>query len=90
MTFEEIVEKESHNLPSQYPGKYNMRLNYSQQSIGEIISELGKDEADMIIMGNVIFIMLNDKTYKYKVGDVKEIGKRVRVSKEFAPFVNSF
>ncbi len=87
LSFDKLVEKYSDQLPQKYEGDYNLVLDGSTKSSG-IIAELCNDPGMAIIVGNILYVKKeNGQLNNLRVGDVAEMSKRIRESKEFAPFL---
>lgn len=89
MSLEELVERESNDLPTKYTGKrLNMRFE-DPNSISKIINEYKLDESSAILFGNVILIKAEngEDLTEYRVGDFLEIAERIKKSDEFAPIL---
>ena len=88
ITLEDLVQRESHELPPAYSSKLDNYFSTPSQ-ISETISDAKLDELTAAIFGNVILIKLEarEDLSKYKIGDFLEIAQRVLKSEEFKPFV---
>lgn len=86
LSFEKLVAKASLNLPSNYNGDYNLKIN-SAGSI-EKLSLLVAESEYPWITGNVLLTKRdNGELKELRIGDILEIAKRIATAKEFAPFM---
>jgi len=89
LSFEKMIVKASSNLPENYTGDYNLKIN-SPENI-KTASLLVSNSDYPALVGNVLLYKRDSGQLKdTKIGDIFEISKRIAASKEFAPFVDSF
>lgn len=89
LSFEKMAAKASLNLPENYNGDYNLKIN-SPDTI-KILSSLIANSDDPVVTGNVLLYKRDiGQLTDTKIGDIFEIAKRIGTSKEFAPFADSF
>ncbi len=89
LSFEKMIVKASKNLPENYSGDYNLKIN-SPGNI-KIAGLLVSKSNYPALVGNVLLYKRdNGKLRDTKIGDIFEISKKIAASKEFAPFVHSF
>lgn len=88
MSFEALLERAGHNLPKSYSGDSNLFFD-SEKAIQAFAALQANDEFAWI-SGTVVLIERDKGTLsKLRIGDIEEIARRIRLSKEFAPFVNA-
>jgi hypothetical protein len=89
LSFEKMIAKASLNLPENYKGDYDLKVN-SAEAI-KTLSLLVSNSESPVVTGNVMLYKRDSgQLTNTKIGDIFEISKRIVASKEFAPFVNSF
>jgi predicted transport protein len=89
LSFEKMIAKASTNLPENYNGDYNLKIN-SQENI-KTASLLVSQSDYPVLVGNILLYKRDSGQLKdTKIGDIFEIAKRIINYKEFAPFVDSF
>ena len=89
MSLEELVERESIDLPKKYSSQKLNEKFRSPSQISEIISSLKLDRNLSMLLGNTMLIKLEygEDLSNYKIGDFVEVAKRIKNSKEFKPFL---
>ena len=89
LSFEKMIARASTNLPENYDGDYNLKIN-SQENIKTASLLISKSDYPALV-GNILLYKRDSGQLKdTKIGDIFEISKRIINSKEFAPFVDSF
>jgi hypothetical protein len=87
LSFDKMVNKTSLNLPENYTGDYNLKIN-STEAITAFSLLVSKSKYP-VITGNVMLCKRDNGELKnMKIGDIFEISKRIVSSKEFAPFLD--
>jgi len=88
LSFEKMIAKESLNLPENYNGDYDLKIN-SIEAV-KTLSLLVSNSKYPVITGNVLLYKRDSGELKnMKIGDIFEISKRIASSKEFAPFLDA-
>jgi len=90
ISLEELVERESYDLPAMYNDPILDEKAVSYIQAAKSMESLNLTKTEKIIYGNILLIMLEkepDKFKYYKMGDFFEITKRVVNSEEFAPVI---
>lgn len=89
LSFEKMMYKASANLPENYTGDYNLKIN-SQENLKTASLLVSKSDYPALV-GNILLYKRDGAQLKEtKIGDIFELSKRIFNSKEFAPFVDSF
>ncbi len=87
LSFEKMIIKASLNLPKNYKGNYDLKIN-SPEAINTLSLLVSKSEYPTVT-GNVLLYKRDSGQLRdTKIGDIFEISTRIVTSKEFAPFVN--
>ena len=88
LSFDKMVAKASLNLPENYNGDYNLKIN-SAEAITAFSILVSKSKYP-VITGNVMLCKKDNGELKnMKIGDIFEIAQRIVSSKEFAPFLDA-
>jgi hypothetical protein len=89
MSMEGLVDRESKNLPLSYQDELMNQKISSLEQISKSISDLKLTNEMSMLFGNVILILMDKKEIlsDYRIGDLLEITKRIKASKELMPFL---
>ncbi len=96
MSLEKLILREAEKeFPKEYENHdYNSLISpENMELLASVFSSFGESEIIVAVLaGNVMQILteLGIDVSKYRIGDMIEIGKRVKDSKEFEPFVTVF
>lgn len=88
LSFEKMIVRASTNLPENYTGDYNLKINSENIKTASLL--VSKSDYPALV-GNILLYKRDSGQLKdTRIGDIFEISKRIINSKEFAPFVSSF
>jgi len=89
LSFEKMIAKADLNLPENYKGDYDLKIN-SPETMKTLSILVSKSEYPPVTGNVMLYKRDSGQLRNTKIGDIFEISKRIVVSKEFAPFANSF
>jgi len=89
LSFEKMIAKAGLNLPGNYKGDYDLKIN-SQEAIKALRILVSNSEYPSVTGNVLLYKRDSGQLRNTRIGDIFEISKRIATSKEFAPFIDSF